>query len=156
MHDRDDEGVMAGTTAGEMAMTNGAAVMVAGQVLFRCQIQVRRKAEVEGRIMVAPTRSPTGEAVGRQMGTPSPGLREIFRRDGRMLRPRNNRLNPSPSLKGHKRYGSACLKAVSSVRINRFFGYMTKNAKTIGRNADVAQKMSLTLNYKVDLYDFTQ
>jgi hypothetical protein len=102
-------------------MANGAAVMVAEPVLFRYHVPKRRKAKVEGRIMLTPMASPTGQAAGRQMGIPSPGLREIFRRDGRMSRPRNNRLNPSPSLKGHKRYGSACLKAVSSVRINRFF-----------------------------------
>jgi len=105
-------GAMAGVTAGEMAMTNGAAVMVAEPVLFRFQIQVRRKAEVESRIMVAPMGNPAGEIAGRQMGIPSPRLRGKFRRYDRMLGLLNNRLNPAPSHKVQKRHGSACLKAV--------------------------------------------
>jgi hypothetical protein len=104
-------GAMVGGAVGEMAMTNGAAVMVAEPVLFRYQIQARRKAGVEGRIMVAPMRSPTGGATGRQTGIMFPRHRGKFHRYGRMLRPLNNRPNPAPSRKVRKRRVSVYLKA---------------------------------------------
>jgi hypothetical protein len=90
---------------------NGAAVMVAEPVLFRCQMLVRRKAGVEGRVMVARMGNPTGETSGRQMGIPSPRLRGKFHRYGRMLHLLNNHLYPDPSRKAYKRHISACLKA---------------------------------------------
>jgi hypothetical protein len=109
-------GAMVGVTAGKMAMTNGLAAMVAGQLLFRYQMQVRRKAEVEGRIMVAPMDSPPGLAAEHKLGMPFPRFQGKFRRCGRMLLRLNKRVNPAPSRKVLIRRAGACLKAVKSVQ----------------------------------------
>jgi hypothetical protein len=109
----------AGMTTQEVALTNGAAVMVAGQVLFRYHVPMRRTAKVEGMNMVALMASPTVEAAGRQMGIPSPHFRRKFRRYGRMLPLLNNHPSPAPNRTGNALHVSVCLKAVSSVPINR-------------------------------------
>ena len=103
---------MDGVTGEEMAMTNGAGVMVPEQVLFRYQIQLRCKAKVEGRIMRAAIGCLTGEVAEHQIEIPLPRLRGQFRRYGRILRPPNNYLNLAPSHKVRKRHASACLTAV--------------------------------------------
>ncbi len=63
-----------GATAGEIAMTNGGAVMVAEPVLSRCQMLMRRKAKVEGGIRVTPMGSLTVGVAGVRMETPFPRL----------------------------------------------------------------------------------
>lgn len=76
-------------------MTNGAALIVAEQVLFRCQTQAPRRAKAQGRIMLAPMASPTGEAAELNIGIPFPGLRGKLRQYGRMFRPLHNPLKPA-------------------------------------------------------------
>jgi hypothetical protein len=75
---------IAGVTVGEMVMTNGAAWMGAMQVLLRYQIQVRRKAKDEGRIMEITIGSLTGGAVERQMKIPPLPLHGTFRAGNRI------------------------------------------------------------------------
>ena len=108
-----------------MAIANGAAMMGAEQLLFLCQAQALRRAKVEGPIIAAPMVSPTGEAAGRQMEIPFPGLQGTFRRYGRNFHPLNNCLNATPSHKGHNPHVGVCLKAVQSGRINGLFVVVT-------------------------------
>ena len=90
-------------------MTNGSAWMGAVQVLLRYQIQVRRKAKDEGRIIGTTIGSLTGEVAQHQIGIPLPPPHLTFRAGNRMLRRLNNRLNLALS---RKRHVSVCRKVV--------------------------------------------